>query len=72
MKAKDLCKCFKNIMPNIYWITYSDESNITQKIRVMPHFLIKNERQRINNCPQCGLYVRSIELNENEYKELSK
>jgi hypothetical protein len=71
MKLKDLCKCFKNIAPVVYWMAYIDENNITKRIRVMPHFIINDERQRINNCPQCGLHVRSLELNEEEYKQLT-
>jgi hypothetical protein len=52
-------------------MAYIDENNITKRIRVMPHFIINDERQRINNCPQCGLHVRSLELNEEEYKQLT-
>ena len=70
MKASDLCKCFKNIMPIIDWMAYIDPDDTTKRIRVMPHFMVNSERQRINNCPQCGLHVRSLELNETEFEEL--
>jgi hypothetical protein len=69
MKAKELCTCFKNIMPIVNWMTYSDPDNVTKRIRVMPYLFVNNEMQRINNCPQCGLHVRSLELNEVEFNE---
>jgi hypothetical protein len=71
MKASELCKCFKNIMPIVDWMSYPDPNNITKRIMVMPYFMINYERQRVNNCPQCGLHVRSLELNETEFKELT-
>lgn len=70
MKASDLCKCFKNTMPIVDWMAYRDSDNPTILIRVMPYFLIRGEKQRINNCPQCGLRVRDLILNEAELEQL--
>lgn len=58
-------------MPIVDWMAYIDPDDTTKRIRVIPHFMVNFERQRINNCPQCGLHVRSLELNETEFKELT-
>lgn len=70
MNATELCKCFKNIIPIVNWMAYSDPDDITKRIMVMPHFLINDERQRINNCPQCGLHIRNLALSQAELNNL--
>lgn len=66
------CDIFKKYYDQLFsWMVYLDENN--NKINVMPHVNIYNENDeriqlRINNCPSCGVEIRSIEINENNIK----
>lgn len=44
---------------NLDWMSYHENGN---KVLVMPNILIEGVRYRVNYCPSCGSYIRSIEL----------
>jgi len=57
MEQKKCCDIFPLIKHQFEWMAFKDEGTL-----LMPHFVVKGNRYRVNNCPSCGKYIRDIQV----------
>ena len=64
-KTQFCCETYKKMALTFNWFSYVNEHN--ERIFCLPSIEMGDNFLRVNHCPSCGTYTRSIEVPEDEY-----